>query len=30
MTMFYTLATLSGICFWGGVAILKGGKHNHG
>lgn len=28
MTVFYTLATLSGLCFWGGVAILKGGNHH--
>ena len=28
MTVFYTLATLSGSCFWGGVAVLKGGNHH--
>lgn len=28
MTVFYTLATLSGLCFWGGVAVLKGGNHH--
>lgn len=28
MTIFYTLATLSGLCFWGGVAVLKGGNHH--
>lgn len=28
MTVFYTLATLSGLCFWGGVVVLKGGNRH--